>query len=621
MAVLTLPNADAGPLSIRAKAIVFADPLSRMLQDELRRIAPSEATVLLSGETGTGKEIVARHLNALSRRRERPFVAVNCGAFTESLVESELFGHEKGAFTGAVAAKAGWFEAADGGTLFLDEIGDLPPTIQVKLLRVLQEREVVRLGSRQPTRFDVRLIAATHVDLGEAVAAGHFREDLFYRLNVATLAVRPLRERPGDVVPLAEHFLGLYAERLQTGPAVLTAAAAQRLCEHDWPGNIRELENVIHHALVICHGNRITPDDLRFPTRPRKSAPTVTNAGGGLEVALRTLFEQNGPNLHARIEETVFRAAYRYCDRNQVQTAKLLGISRNIVRARLIQYGELSEAPRTSRARVAHASGPARLHVVGPDRLRIGFQKFGLLGTVKAQGSFEAALRERGVGLDWLEFPGGTQLVDAMRDGRIELGVVGEGPPVIGQASRAPIVYLAAGTSAPEGEAIIVPPCSPIRTVADLKGKTIALNKGANVDYLLLRALEEAGLRSDDVNLAFVPPTGGRAAFDSGEVDAWAIWSPLLDTVVRETGARIVRDGRGLCANVAFYIGTRDFIDAHADLVTLFLDAVRAVGELRPMDAALVASQQLVADTFLRARVIARSVSVADAVSSAIAWG
>ena len=208
-----------------------------------------------------------------------------------------------------------------------------------------------------------------------------------------------------------------------------------------------------------------------------------------------------------------------------------------------------------------------------------------------------------------------------MRERRIDLGVVGEGPPVLGQAARAPIVYLAAEPPAPEAEAIIVPRDSPLRSVAELKGKTIALNKGANVDYLILRALEEAGLSSDDVSFSFVAPTGARAAFDSREVDAWAIWSPLLDAVVRDTGARVVRDGRGLCTNVAFYIGTRDFVDGHAELVRLFLDEVRAVGTLRPMDAALVASQQEVADTFLRARVISRSVSAADALSSAIAWG
>jgi alkylation response protein AidB-like acyl-CoA dehydrogenase len=199
MPVLTLPNADGLSLSVRAKALVFEDPLSCALLERIRQIAPSDATALVVGETGTGKEIVARHLHELSARRSRPFVAVNCGALSETLVESELFGHERGAFTGAVASKRGWFESDEGGTLFLDEIGDLPASTQVKLLRVLQEREVVRVGARVPIPIDVRLVAATNVELEKAVHAGKFREDLYYRLNVAVLSLPALRDRPGDV--------------------------------------------------------------------------------------------------------------------------------------------------------------------------------------------------------------------------------------------------------------------------------------------------------------------------------------------------------------------------------------------------------------------------------------
>ncbi len=191
MSVITHPHARELTKSVRATVLVFNDPRSRELLERIERLAPSEANALVIGETGTGKELVARHIHALSGRSGGPFVAVNCGAFAESLVESELFGHEKGAFTGALQSKAGWFEAANGGTLFLDEIGDLPPSIQVKLLRVLQEREVVRLGSRRPIPIDVRLVAATNVDLADAVVAGHFREDLFYRLHVATIQLPP----------------------------------------------------------------------------------------------------------------------------------------------------------------------------------------------------------------------------------------------------------------------------------------------------------------------------------------------------------------------------------------------------------------------------------------------
>src|SRR6266542_5713505 len=228
MTVLTLPSAYSQVPAEKAKALVFEDPRSQEVLRRIRQLAPSDATVLIRGETGTGKEIAARHLHELSRRADRPFVAINCGAFSETLVDSELFGHDRGAFTGATAARDGWFEAAQGGTLFLDEIGDLPLGIQVKLLRVLQEREIVRLGSRQATAIDVRVVAATNVDLRAAVAAGRFREDLYYRLNVATLRLSPLRERPGDIPLLAEHFLDVYGARMATGPIELTPEARVR---------------------------------------------------------------------------------------------------------------------------------------------------------------------------------------------------------------------------------------------------------------------------------------------------------------------------------------------------------------------------------------------------------
>ncbi len=207
--LLTLPDSPTAPLSIRAKAVVFHDPASLRLLLDVERIAHSEATVLVTGETGTGKELIARHIHAVSGRTG-PFVAVNCGAFSESLIDAELFGHESGAFTGASQSRAGWFEAANGGTLFLDEIGDLPLALQVKLLRVLQERQVVRLGSRRGIPLDVRLVAATNIDLRRAVEAQHFRADLFYRLSVASVRLPPLRERPADILPLVRHFISVY---------------------------------------------------------------------------------------------------------------------------------------------------------------------------------------------------------------------------------------------------------------------------------------------------------------------------------------------------------------------------------------------------------------------------
>jgi sigma-54-specific transcriptional regulator len=350
MSVLTLPNAEARSLTVRAKALVFEDPKSQELLDRIRLLAPSEATVLVVGETGTGKEIVARHLHDLSARAAQPFVAVNCGAFTDTLLEAELFGHERGAFTGAVAAKPGWFEAAQGGTLFLDEIGDLPAGAQVKLLRVLQEREVVRLGSRQPIPIDVRLVAATNVDLERAVAAGRFREDLFYRLKVAVAALPPLRQRPGDIVPLARYFLEHYGQRLGARTRALSPAAVQSLLAHSWPGNIRELENVIHSALLVCQSEQIGPEHLNLSVRPlqEEKVDAKPDPLGALTRALVALFEEELPHLHDRVEATLIRTAFEHCNRNQLQTARLLGISRNVVRARLIGMGELAAGVRAN---------------------------------------------------------------------------------------------------------------------------------------------------------------------------------------------------------------------------------------------------------------------------------
>ena len=346
MQLLTLPPSPALATSIRATAQVFEDPKSKALLAHLQQVAPSEASVLIIGETGTGKELVARHIHNLSARRNRPFIAVNCGAFSESLVEAELFGHEKGAFTGALSAKAGWFEEANGGTLFLDEIGDLPMAIQVKLLRVLQEREVVRLGSRKSIPIDVRVLAATNVQLEKAINAGHFREDLFYRLDVVNLELSPLRERPGDILPLIRHFIEAYSKRLGYGEVRLSPAAENKLQAYGWPGNIRELENVIHHTLLICRDGPIQSDDLRLSNMriERQEDATVTDNSTEalLERAFQQLFEEQPGALHEKVEDVLFRAAYRFCHYNQVHTANLLGLSRNVTRTRLINIGELA---------------------------------------------------------------------------------------------------------------------------------------------------------------------------------------------------------------------------------------------------------------------------------------
>ena len=218
-------------------------------------VAYSAATVLVQGESGTGKELVARALHARSPRRAQPFVALNCGALTETLLESELFGHVKGAFTGASRDHKGLFEAADGGTIFLDEIGDIPLSTQVRLLRVLQEGEIKRVGSTDSVKVDVRVIAATHRDLPKLVKAGKFREDLFYRLNVIAIPLPPLRERLDDVPLLAHHFVRRYADRLGKKVRTLAPEAIELLCGYRWPGNVRELENAIERAVVLCRGD------------------------------------------------------------------------------------------------------------------------------------------------------------------------------------------------------------------------------------------------------------------------------------------------------------------------------------------------------------------------------
>ncbi|CAH1748360.1 Sigma54-dependent transcriptional regulator SfnR [Thauera humireducens] len=348
--LLTLPNAGQGALSIRAKALIFHDIKSLRLLRQVELIAPTEANVLIIGETGTGKELVARHIHTQSGRNG-PFVAVNCGAFSENMVEAELFGHEAGAFTGAQQARAGWFEAANGGTLFLDEVGDLPLAMQVKLLRVLQERQVVRLGSRKPIAVDVRLVAATNVNLEKAVQAGHFRLDLYYRLNVAPVELPALRERPGDILPLVDYFIDYYRQRLDIPAPRLSKEAAAELVSYHWPGNIRELENVVHFALIVSQNGVISPGDLRLPGIALSRAANAVTPGcadgdgfAAVRAGLRQLLDEDTPEVYERIEKLLFSTAFEYCRENQVRTAKQLGISRNILRTQLKRFGLIGDS-------------------------------------------------------------------------------------------------------------------------------------------------------------------------------------------------------------------------------------------------------------------------------------
>ena len=300
---------------------------SGRMQDVLslvRRVAASDATVLVRGESGTGKELIAKAIHHASRRAAAPLVRVNCAALPETLLESELFGHEKGAFTGAVASRKGRFELADGGSLFLDEIGDLPLHLQVKLLRVLQEREFERVGSSRPIPADVRVLAATHRDLEALVRAGAFRDDLYYRINVVTIALPPLRERREDIPRLIDHFLAGFAAKNGKAIQGLTREARDALLRYDYPGNVRELENLIERAVVLTRDDVIGLADL--PLSLREPEPAVAE-------------ERGLPATVEGLERRMIRDALARAGGVQTAAAERLGISERVLRYKLRKYG------------------------------------------------------------------------------------------------------------------------------------------------------------------------------------------------------------------------------------------------------------------------------------------
>jgi DNA-binding NtrC family response regulator len=299
----------------------------------LERVAPTRSTVLLCGESGVGKDLFARAIHHHSPRASAPFVKINCTALPESLMESELFGYEKGAFTGAAAAKPGKFEQADGGTVFLDEIGDVPPSIQVKLLRILQEREFERLGSNKTRQIDVRIVAATNVDLRRALEEGNFREDLYYRLNVFPITIPPLRDRREDIPALAERFLKRFAAEAGSSVNGFSPEALRKLVDYHWPGNVRELENVVERSLVLARGGVIEAEDIRLDYAPTRNARHANGNGAGDD-----WFLPEGVSLDQH-EQNLIREALRRASGNKSQAARLLGLSRNALRYRLSQMG------------------------------------------------------------------------------------------------------------------------------------------------------------------------------------------------------------------------------------------------------------------------------------------
>jgi two-component system response regulator HydG len=305
----------------------------------IEAVAYSATTVLVTGESGTGKELVARALHARSPRRSHPFVALNCGALTETLLESELFGHVRGAFTGAQRDQKGLFDAADGGTIFLDEIGDIPMATQVRLLRVLQEGEIKRVGSADSVRVDVRVIAATHRDLPRLVKSGRFREDLFYRLNVINVPLPSLRDRVEDIPLLAHHFLRRYAERLGKRVRTLAPDAVELLCGYRWPGNVRELENAIERAVVLCRGEAVTASDLP-PAVTGRTAPLVREVpvNGDEAVWLTMSYAAAKEQALRRFEKGYVETLMRHCDSNISAAARKAGMDRSNFKRVLRKY-------------------------------------------------------------------------------------------------------------------------------------------------------------------------------------------------------------------------------------------------------------------------------------------
>jgi len=326
------------------RPMVARDPSMQAVITLADQVAASEASILITGESGVGKEVMARYLHSKSRRATRPFISVNCAAIPENLLESELFGHEKGAFTGAVARRIGKFEEASGGTLLLDEISEMDARLQAKLLRALQEREIDRVGGGKPVKVDIRVIATSNRDLAQGVKDGTFREDLLYRLNVVNLRLPSLRERPGDIVALADYFAKKYAAANGMPDRPISVGARQRLASHRWPGNVRELENAMHRAVLLSSGPEIEEFAIRLPDgAPMPSSPaaeTARAASTAAEAANRGFVGQTV----AAIEQQLIIDTLSHCLGNRTHAATILGISIRTLRTKLKEYSDAGVA-------------------------------------------------------------------------------------------------------------------------------------------------------------------------------------------------------------------------------------------------------------------------------------
>jgi len=339
-----------------ARELIYRDESMAHVVKLAQQIAPSDASVLITGESGTGKEVVARYVHGRSNRARAPFISVNCAAIPENLLESELFGHEKGAFTGAVARRIGKFEEASGGTLLLDEISEMDARLQAKLLRAIQERVIDRVGGGKPVAVDIRIIATSNRNLVEAVRDGRFREDLLFRLNVVNLKIPPLRERPADVLELAQHFIKKYSDANGVTPRPLSAEARRALVLNRWPGNVRELENTLHRAVLLASGDEIgidgivTPDGLRLDQA--KPPAAVTYAAMAAETVTRALVGRTV----ADVERDLILETLKHCLGNRTHAANILGISIRTLRNKLNEYagdGVAIPPPGSGEARLA----------------------------------------------------------------------------------------------------------------------------------------------------------------------------------------------------------------------------------------------------------------------------
>jgi len=309
--------------SIGSDVIIGQSEPMRNIEEVIRKVSPTDTTVLISGESGTGKELVARAIHRHSSRNDKPFVVVDCGSLVENLFESELFGHVKGSFTGATATKYGRLELANGGTVFFDEIGNISMNVQTKLLRVLQEREITKVGSTQVIKVDVRVIAATNKDLKKAVQEGVFRDDLFYRLSVVPITLPPLRERKSDIPPLANYFLKKYNQKRKKNVHAISSKAMKALVEHDWPGNVRELENAIERAVVLTENDTIEPSDLLYY---------------GLNASTVPESDLDRPRRLVDVEKEHIARTFKMFGGHKGKTAKWLGIDRKTLRSKLRRY-------------------------------------------------------------------------------------------------------------------------------------------------------------------------------------------------------------------------------------------------------------------------------------------